>query len=536
MKIKVSLTIVLLGISSIFFSQKNVVSEVDKVVVFSQGAQIERNINVKLSVGENILRFVNLEKSINANTIQVYGSEDVTIISNDFSLKNRDEDFIPKAVKSIKEEIKMLDRKIAFANNRVGNFKSEKQMILSNKNVKGNNEGLIIDDLMDLAEYYREELNTIDSLIFEENLKLIDLRKEVNELNQELTDKGYSGSMGVIEVKVIAKKSASVRLKLTYIANNVSWAPFYDIKSSGIGQPLKMILRGTITQNTGVNWKDVDLALSTSTPLNYGVIPEVHPWTLYFRNTYGKKKKSYGNKSYEYQPNVLSNAAYSISSTGTPAGGYSTLADFTRVTESMTNREFSVDLPYNIKGQNGKAVVEIDRFEMKSDYMYYTAPKFDKNVYLLANVDEWEQFNLLPGTANIFLKGTYVGNTFIDPSEVTDTMSLLLGKDLDITADRKKVKDYCKKSFVGAKKTTELGLQVVIQNKKSKNVKIMIEDQVPISNTEDIEVKILDKSKAKLEVETGKLTWEYTLKSGETKKHLIRYEVKYPKNKVIENL
>lgn len=535
MKFKNILSVILLSFTFTVSAQKKVMTEVSKAVVFSQGAQIERNASINFTTGENVIRFVNLERSINANTIQVYGSEDVTIVSTDYILKDRDDDYLPKDVVAIKDDIEDLDRKIAFSSNRMENYRKEKAMILENKNVKAANEGLIIEDLMDLAEYYREQLNVIDSLLFEEQISFNKFNKEKRKLTEDLKDVGFTGNMGVIEVKIISSKTTKANLKVTYIVNGVSWTPFYDIKSDGMGEKLSVALKGTITQNTGVNWEGVSLSLSTSTPMQYGVIPEVHPWTLYFRAQYNKKR----NVDYRFgggNQQVLSNGAYDLSQSRTETGSYSTLADFTKVTESMTNREFDVSIPYNIKGYNGKAVVEIDRFEMTADYVYYTAPKFDKNVYLLANVDEWEQFNLLPGTANVFLKGTYMGNSFIDPSEVADTLSLLLGKDIDVTVDRKKVKDYCKKSFVGGKKTTELGLEVIVQNKKNKDIHLIVEDQVPISKTEDIEVKILDKSRAKHEDETGKLTWDYTLKAGETNKHLIRYEVKYPKNQVIDNL
>ena len=88
----------------------------------------------------------------------------------------------------------------------------------------------------------------------------------------------------------------------------------------------------------------------------------------------------------------------------------------------------------------------------------------------------------------------------------------------------------------GAFKTTELGLEILVKNKKNKAINIIVEDQIPISNIEEIEVKLLDKSKADLDEATGKLTWKYELKAGESEKHIIRYEVKYPKKNTISNL
>lgn len=521
-------------------AQQFVESQIDKAIVFSSGAQIERIQKVKLKAGENTISFINLERAINQQTIQVFGNDKVTIVSTDFKQKEREDEFLPNNVLILKDSLKRLDKKSTLNSNERSNLSYEKNMILTNKTVQGK-EGFDIEDLMDLADYYRRKLNEIDELLFENSMEAEEIRKERNKVNEKLTKAGFAGNMGSIEVKIIANAPTTLDLKLTYIVNGVSWTPFYDIKSKGIDNPLEVALKGTINQNTGVNWDGVKLVLSTSTPLNYGVIPEVHPWTLYFRSEYHNNRNSYGWKGKSaapaYQTQTLSNASYDMKSSGQGVIEESvTLADFTKTTENMTNREYNISLPYNISGNNGKAVVELDNYEMKSDYVYYTAPKFDKNVYLLANVDDWEQYSLLPGMANIFLEGTYVGNSFIDPSEVNDTLSLLLGKDQDIVVDRKKIKDYCKNSVLGSFKTTELGIELLVKNKKNKTINIIVEDQIPISSIEEIEVKLLDKSKADLDEATGKLTWKYDLKAGESEKHVIRYEVKYPKKKVISNL
>ena len=51
-----------------------------------------------------------------------------------------------------------------------------------------------------------------------------------------------------------------------------------------------------------------------------------------------------------------------------------------------------------------------------------------------------------------------------------------------------------------------------------------------------IQVELLEDSKAEVNTETGILTWNTTLKAGESKKYRLSYKVKYPKSEVIENL
>ena len=207
----------------------------------------------------------------------------------------------------------------------------------------------------------------------------------------------------------------------------------------------------------------------------------------------------------------------------------------------MVNREFNISKPYSIKGSNGKAVVDLEDYSFDVDYVYYAAPKYSSDVFLIAHIDDWEKHNLLPGTANLFLEGTFVGTTLINPNSTSDTMSLVLGKDKSIVAKREKIKDVSKRAVLGGKKRIDMGIQITVKNNKGKDIELILEDQVPTSNDERIEITIKDISGAKLERGkgkaggTGKLTWKYTLKAGETKIHKIKYEVKHPKNKPLSN-
>src|SRR4029078_5736871 len=60
---------------------------------------------------------------------------------------------------------------------------------------------------------------------------------------------------------------------ISYITHNAYWMPFYDLKVENILSPLKLIYRAKIFQTTGLDWKQVKLSLSTSTPSQPGNAP-----------------------------------------------------------------------------------------------------------------------------------------------------------------------------------------------------------------------------------------------------------------------
>jgi uncharacterized protein (TIGR02231 family) len=173
---------------------------------------------------------------------------------------------------------------------------------------------------------------------------------------------------------------------------------------------------------------------------------------------------------------------------------------------------------------------------LKADYIYSVAPKLDRDAFLIARATGWEEFSLLPGEANIFFEGTFVGKSHIDPNNIKDTLSLSLGRDKRIVVKREKLKDFSSKKLIGTNQRAAYAYEISIRNTKTEPVRIIVEDQIPVSQNSQIEVAVADTGLAKYNANTGKLTWEMNLQPTETKKVVYKFDVKYPKDKTIAGL
>ena len=519
-------------ISQFSFSQLLVSSKVKEATLFSNKAQITRVESIKLNKGDNVIQFTGLESSIDNNTVQISGTKGITIISNYFQMTNTKKESQPAAIRKLLDSIDVLRREEQLGRKNVQNLEAEKNMIMYNKSANGVNSGFNLDNMLDLAEYYRNNLNKIDALVYDENIRINKIRAQSRDINVKMKKMGYKTRSNSLFATVFSEKAQTVSMKLIYMVNNIGWTPFYEIKSEGIGSKINAICKAKINQNSQVDWNNVMLTLSTSNPMNFGVLPTVHPWVLRFQSDARIYAKSKARSQLAYGNASQSNSAY------TPAlekYDSKSLSSFTNATNNLVNREFNISKPYTIKGTNGKAVVDLEDYSFDVDYIYYAAPKYSCDVFLIAHIKNWEKHNLLPGTANLFLEGTFVGTTMINPNSTSDTMSLVLGKDKSIVAKREKIKDISRNAILGGKKTIDMGIQITVKNNKGKDIELILEDQVPITSDEKIEITIKDVSKAKKDEATGKLTWKYTLKAGETKVQKIRYEVKHPKNKPLYN-
>ena len=199
--------------------------------------------------------------------------------------------------------------------------------------------------------------------------------------------------------------------------------------------------------------------------------------------------------------------------------------------ERTTTVEFEIELPYTIPSDGKQYTVQMKDYELPAYYEYYCAPKLDPDAFLTAQVTGWEELNLLNGEANLFFEGTYLGKSTLDVQTVDDTLDISLGRDRNIVVTRKKQKEFAKKQFIGNKRTDTRAWDIEVRNKKKQPINIVVEDQFPLSTTEEIEVKHEAYEGAQLNKDTGILTWKLELGSGKSQKLNFRYAVKYPKKK-----
>ncbi len=192
---------------------------------------------------------------------------------------------------------------------------------------------------------------------------------------------------------------------------------------------------------------------------------------------------------------------------------------------------FKIDVPYTIPSDNKKYDVSMVEYNIPAKYEYSCVPKLSKDAYLMAKITNWEEYNLLDANANIFYEGTFKGKTFIDLHSFEDTLKFSIGRDQNIVVNRENQKDFTTKKIIGTSIKELRAWEISIRNNKNYPVKILVEDQFPISKNNDIKIEQIENSNAKVNENTGKLSWFVNLKASETKKIIVKYEVKFPKNK-----
>ena len=186
---------------------------------------------------------------------------------------------------------------------------------------------------------------------------------------------------------------------------------------------------------------------------------------------------------------------------------------------------------YTLETDGKTTTIGIRRLDLPAGYEYFSAPKADPSVFLTARVTDWEQYELQAGEANLYFEGTYLGKTYIDLSDASDTLSLALGKDMGVSITRKLVREFSAKKMIGANRTDSRQFEITLRNTKKIPVHIIIQDQLPVATSKDIDIENVKAQDAQIDKETGLAVWTLDLLPGAEKKLQIGYSVRYPKEK-----
>lgn len=516
-------------------SEKQVDSRISRVTVFLNRAQVTREVKTRVEAGRTNLIVSGLTSQLDQESVQVSGKGNIIILGINHNQNYLSEFNMPKKLVALRDSLEIYKRQLAQEQHQKDILTKEEQMILSNQKIGGANQNVSVNELKAMADFYRTRLGEIGLSKMKADDKIKKINERMTRLNQQIREQNelYSRNTSEIVISVSADAATNAELEVSYVVGNAGWYPVYDLRAINTKSPVQLNYKANVFQSTGEEWSNVRLKLSTANPSLGGVKPELYSWYLdFYQPSYGLQGRAAGVQV-QRSAKVADMAAEELSMA---VPSVSNVADFTQTIQTSLNTEFDISLPYTVLSASKPTLVDIQKHDMKAEYQYAVAPKLDADAFLLAKAVGWEDFNLLPGEANVFFEGTFVGKTFIDPNNLKDTLSVSLGRDKRIVVKREKVRDFTTRRTIASNLREAYAWEISVRNTRNEPVKITVEDHLPISRNSQIEVTVLDVGGAKHNKDTGKLLWDMNLQPNETRKVVFKYEVKYPKDRQVSGL
>lgn len=283
---KIGILILGLIFSNLLFSQEikvvEVKTDVNEVTVFIDGAQVVRKKSVDLTQGKSILKFVNLSPFIDPKSVQVKVEGELTVLSVNHQQNYLDKMEKPKELQDLEKSLETIDSKIKQENTYLSIIKEELAFLQENRAIGGRNEQISITNLQQVSDFYSNKLTALKLKEIERNNTLEDLNNQKTDYQNQiktLTSKKEFPT-GEILVKVDAKKNGNFSFEISYVVGNTGWFPSYDIRAKNINEPVQLIYKANVKQDTKEDWNNVKLKFSSSDPNISGVAPELKTYFL----------------------------------------------------------------------------------------------------------------------------------------------------------------------------------------------------------------------------------------------------------------
>ncbi|MBC8033903.1 MAG: mucoidy inhibitor MuiA family protein [Chitinophagaceae bacterium] len=594
----------LLAFFILLFFSKSYAGVIDNTVpatlksamVYRSGAELSHTAKATLEQGNNNLIIEGISNTLDINSLQFGSDGNVTVMSVEFATNYLKPSLKSPLVKRLEDSIEAVGKDLAKLQVMLKTNNDLLALLNANKEIRGAQTGLSVAELMKMMDYYKAKSLEIQNEIAQYTARESELKASIGRLRNQLTEEETKNTKttGRLVLQLFSTLGGPYNFTISYLTRNAHWTPHYDLRVASVTKPISLVYRAKIVQSTGLDWKQVKLSLSTSTPNQHGEAPVLKSWFLSYVDLH--RKSAYRNKEVSsslpglvagVQADEVVATEYASAQAPAPAKKYQApvyivngevmdakkvsgiasnyikireflngsaataiygsiaaggavvitlkggLEDFVSVADNELNVVFDIDLPYDMPGNGKEQTVVLKEYNVPASYRFYAVPKMDKEAYLLADAADWEQLNLLPGEANIIFEGTYVGKSFIDPANTLDTLTLTLGRDKRVVVKREKLVDFSSVKFLGSNKKQVFTYELTVKNNKKEKISMLLKDQFPLSTNKDIEVELLEFSGAEIHKDLGVLNWNLELASGESRKLKISYSVKYPKDQTI---
>lgn len=512
-------------------NEKKFEPNLKSVTVYRAGARLTYETKVEINKETKEIVLSPLPSGLDPMSLQVAIKGEFELISastrTDFLYSTVKPDFMKK----LEDSVDMVASKLAWNIQMKQELEAEESLLKANFDL-GTKNGVSFtpSEVLNLASMYRTKSLEIRKSILTIAAEDKQLNLLKSKLDKQLDDykQKYQSPVSEVVLQIDAKSNSTGSVKLNFIVNEAGWSPVYDMKSEGINKPVQLVYKSQVYQQTGFDWSNAQLIISTGNPQRNNSRPILSPLYIDYRQYYAYKKAMVqtAGKMQMMESNIMA------VSEDLKERAYNEPASVTNgPTDVMVNMEYEVKGYQNVPADGKEHTFIIDKYELPVSYSYHTVPKLDNGVFLLAKVIDWSKYNLIAATANIFFEGAYVGQSAIDPSTTADTLLLSFGRDDRVNVKYQKLNELCETKWLGANKKETRVYEVTIRNNKSTAIEIETIDQLPISRQDDIKVEIENISGADYNLDSGRLLWKQSIQPGQVQKIRFTYTVKYPKDK-----
>lgn len=532
-------------------------STITAVTVYTDRAVVTRSASLDLPAGVTEIVFSHLPAGLDDRSLQVSGQGTAQATILDVSAKRTYvESTVNPRAKDLEDQLKALLKQQRGLDDR-GNLINAQAAMLDQMQA-----ALFAPPAKDVPRPDLKDLGSSMAYLTEQKAKLAAAGTDLDAERETLKDKiaavqaqlndlrGGTGGKNyqTVTVRVSAPQAGQLDLALAYTVPGANWTPSYDARVLSSERSVSLGYFGIVRQNTGEDWKNVALTLSTARPGLGGAAPQITPWNLDVLVPQSRDgimvtggafdARAEKSKDIGYLRASLAAVNMQTLTSNAPAPTFGVEAATATVEAAATSASFKITTPASVPSDSSPQKVPITSAKLVAAPEYLTVPKLQTTAYLTAKVYNNTDFPLLAGAMNVFLDGTYVATSQLRTVMAGEKFDLALGADEGISVKHRRVKKFTEDTgLTNSGKRITYEYLLTVQNNKKTAERVIVADQVPLSRNERIVVKLLSPDAKEVKpTDEGTLKWTLELKPAEKREITVKFTVDYPNEIAVTGL
>ncbi|QKH38774.1 mucoidy inhibitor MuiA family protein [Achromobacter pestifer] len=522
-------------------------SSIGSVTVYQDRAVVTRAASSELAAGEHELVLEKLPASLQENSLQVSAKSTGQATLLDVKVRDAYQaDTANERVKQLEEQVRKLQGQQALLDDEAAVLDNQRELVLMMQ--RGATE-----PSKDGARLTLDELKAIQSLSADSLARaLAGLRRVAEQkeaLERELTalqnqldqlQSSLNRRTKTVTLRVNLARAGKLDLNVSYAVAGARWTPAYDARLRPADRSVDLGYFGVIRQNTGEDWNNVKLTLSTARPSLGGGAPALQPWIVDVAAPpappQARPRPSPAPAAMQRADAEAKMSRERIQSFG---GASAPVAEVmpepleqatAEVQAEATSASFQIKNPATLLSDNSSQRVAIATAKLPATLQYQSTPALREAMFLTAHASNNTDFPFLAGSLNTFLDDAFVAASSMKAVMPGEKLELALGADEGISIKRQLVNRYTESTgFSGSGKRVTYEYKITVKNNKATKEQVSFKDRLPISRNEKIVVKLLSPADREIKrEEDGKLVWDWEMEPGKSRETVLKFSVDYP--------
>lgn len=516
-----------------------VASRPDAVTVFPDGASVTRRLIVTVPAGEHVLVIDDLPLTADPGSIRLQGAGTGSLAINAVDARQprqteRRDPALVQRLETLKDERQSLDDRIAAERVR----KRAAEALVSPGTLAGGERGLVIAEARQALAAAHEETLAADRAIRQAEQAQRGLDRSIAEIEAQLRAQPPRR----LEARIAVEAAQAFRgeLTLTYAVRQARWSPVYDARlvTTAAKPQLELIRRADIRQQTGEDWTDVALTVSTARVARGGAAPVLQPLVLRFHDPEAMRDRS----AVSGMPRPLAMPAPAAPAREQAEASTARAVEQEAVAEvGAFQASFAVPGRAQVASGDGSRTLRIASATLEPDLVSRVVPSLDTTAFLEARFRHGEDLPLMAGPVSLYRDGIFAGRGQIGAATREDEVKLGFGPDDLLRVEHQVVRRTDGSSgIISTSRTEEREFRFVLRNGAQVPRRVVVEDRIPVPEQQEITVEPLPGVTAPTLREPdgrrGIVAWSLDLAPGANREIRHGWRIRWPADKRVQQV